>query len=94
MNSFKLKITTPQKKLFEGPAQSVTVPGEEGIMTVLKGHVPLLSSLAKGEIKVIKTDTSEDTFKIDGGFMEVNEHAVSILLKEPPKEEDTPDANE
>jgi len=75
-----LDILTPDKKLFEGEAESVTVPGITGSMQILKNHSALISALNKGEVKV-KTNAGEQTFKIAGGVVEVLNNKVIVLAE-------------
>ncbi len=75
-----LDILTPDKKLFEGEAESVTVPGSTGLMQILKGHAALISSLNKGVVKV-KTSTGEEIFDIKGGVVEVLNNKVIVLAE-------------
>ena len=83
MQTFKLTISTPEKKLFEGEADSIAVPGQEGQMTILPGHAPLLSALAQGDV-IVTVGSGEKTFQVDGGFIEVNEDGVTVLAKNVP----------
>jgi F-type H+-transporting ATPase subunit epsilon len=48
----KLEIITPDKKLFEGEAKSVSVPGSEGSLGILNNHAPMIASLKKGKVKI------------------------------------------
>ncbi len=75
-----LDILTPDKKLFEGEAQAVTVPGISGSMQFLKGHAPLISVLGAGEVTV-KTNNGEQSFKINGGVVEVLNNKVIVLAE-------------
>jgi F-type H+-transporting ATPase subunit epsilon len=75
-----LDILTPDKKLFEGEAEAVTVPGISGSMQFLKGHAPLISALGKGEITV-KTSKGDQAFKINGGVVEVLNNKVIVLAE-------------
>ena len=45
-------IVTPAAKLFSNDAYMVVVPGVEGEMGFLQGHVPLVSTLADGIVRV------------------------------------------
>ena len=80
MQKFKLSVATAEKRLFEGEAESVTVPGEDGEMTILAGHAPLLSTLKSGKIKIFR-DSHGESFEINGGFIEVNNEGTTILAK-------------
>jgi len=75
-----LDILTPDKKLFEGEAHAVTVPGISGSMQFLKGHAPLISVLGAGEVTV-KTNNGEQSFKINGGVVEVLNNKVIVLAE-------------
>ena len=57
----KLEIINPDKKLFEGEAKSIVVPGSEGSLGILNNHAPMIASLKKGTIKV--TDSSSQIHK-------------------------------
>ena len=76
-----LEIITPDKKLFEGEAKSLTVPGSEGSLGVLNNHAPMIASLKKGKVKVT-TDKSDVTFfEIRGGVIEVLKNKVVVLAE-------------
>lgn len=81
-----MTVSTPEKRLFEGEAESVTVPGEDGQFTILAGHAPLLSTLTAGEV-TLADGSGEKIFGIGSGFIEVNESGATILAKEAPPEE-------
>ncbi len=70
MHTFKLKILTPDKKLFEGEVLSFTVPTQTGEITVLKDHAPLITLISIGEIKV-KVKNGEEKFLVQGGVIDV-----------------------
>lgn len=81
MSEFELTINTPQKQLFKGKVESVNVPSEEGYMTILAGHAPLLANLTKGKVTA-KTPSQVKEFDIIDGFIEVNEKGVTLLAKQ------------
>ncbi|MFN4144421.1 MAG: ATP synthase F1 subunit epsilon [Runella sp.] len=74
-----LEIITPDKKVFAGEATAVTFPGTEGQFQILNSHAPLVSTLGKGDI-VIEANGKE-TFKIDGGVVEVLNNKVLVLAE-------------
>ena len=76
---FKVEILSPQKSLFSGEVDGVVLPGKEGELGVLEGHAPFLSTLAKGTVR-IKAAGSEREFATCGGFVEVNEKGVTLLV--------------
>jgi F-type H+-transporting ATPase subunit epsilon len=76
----QLTISTIDKVLFSGEAESVIVPGSSGMMTVLSHHTPLVSTLRKGTI-VVKTKEEKPTeFDIESGFLEIGKKGTVILV--------------
>ncbi|MFA6260722.1 MAG: ATP synthase F1 subunit epsilon [Bacteroidia bacterium] len=73
-----LDILTPDRSLFSGEVDSVTVPGSKGRFQILKKHAALVSSLEKGKVNV-KTEGREEIFEISGGVIEVLNDKVVIL---------------
>lgn len=75
-----LEIITPDKKIFSGEVNSVSVPGMEGRFQVLNNHAPVISSLQSGQVK-IKSVEGEKTFNVSGGVIEVLKNKVVILAE-------------
>jgi F-type H+-transporting ATPase subunit epsilon len=63
-----LEVVTPDKKIFEGEASSVTFPGSDGEFQVLSGHAPMISALGKGKM-TIKASGKDEVVVIDGGVV-------------------------
>ncbi len=68
--TLKLKIVTPERTILEEDVEQVTLPTTEGEITVMPGHVPLISTLRSGEI-VAKKDGEYIPIAVVGGFIEV-----------------------
>jgi F-type H+-transporting ATPase subunit epsilon len=75
-----LEIISPDKRIFEGEATSVTVPGTEGSLGILNNHAPLISTLKEGKVKV-KNNNTEESFDIKGGVIEVLNNKVIVLAE-------------
>ena len=76
----KLTISKIDKVLFSGEADSVTVPGAGGIMTILSHHMPLITTLKVGQIVVKTKDTKPEEFSISSGFLETGKNETTILV--------------
>ncbi|MBX7141553.1 MAG: ATP synthase F1 subunit epsilon [Chitinophagales bacterium] len=76
----QLDILTPEKKIFSGKAQSVSLPGVQGRFQVLENHAPIISALQKGELKVM-SDSQESKWNISGGLVEVLKNKVTVLVE-------------
>jgi F-type H+-transporting ATPase subunit epsilon len=75
-----LTILSPDKEIFSGAVKSVKVPGSAGQFEMLDNHAPIVSSLAKGEVRVIKANGEKITLKVEGGFVEILNNEVSLLV--------------
>ena len=72
-------IVTPSAKLFSDTCTMVVVPGLEGSMGFLEGHVPLVSPLADGPVRVQKEGGEEIEFECSGGYVQVTGKKVIVL---------------
>jgi F-type H+-transporting ATPase subunit epsilon len=75
-----LEILTPDKKVFEGEATSVTLPGTLGSFEILNHHAPIISTLQDGKL-VVRGDGKEETFLIQGGVVEALNNVVTVLAE-------------
>lgn len=78
--SLKLKIVSPEKVVFDGDVESVTVPGTLGEFQILKDHAPLISLLDDGKLVYVNKD-GEHVMNISGGFVEVQKNTVSVCAE-------------
>lgn len=76
-----LQILTPEKKLYSGQVYGVQLPGTTGSFEVLEKHAPLVSALKAGRLKVLKDKSSVSFFDIQGGFVEVINNNVTVLVE-------------
>jgi F-type H+-transporting ATPase subunit epsilon len=78
MATLKLEIVTPETKVYSEDVEMVTLPGSEGEFGVFPKHVPLLTALKPGELRVRK-DGRETSLAVGEGFVEVKADGVSVL---------------
>ena len=78
MATLKLEIVTPEEKIYSEDVDMVTLPGSEGELGVYPKHVPLLTTLKPGELRVMKRER-ETAMAIGEGFVEIKADAVSVL---------------
>lgn len=76
-----LEIITPEKELFNGEVTSVKFPGTTGGFEVLNNHAPIISTLGKGEIRVITSDNNTENFTINGGVIEMQQNKIIVLAE-------------
>lgn len=74
----KLEIVTPEKKVVDTEADSVTIPTASGEAGILPNHAPLISALKPGILTYTNRGATERV-AVAGGFVEVNHDKVSVL---------------
>ncbi len=77
----QIDIVTPQRVIYSGVGESISVPGTKGPFQVLHNHAPIVSSLDVGAIKIMNEDQTETHFATDGGFVEVLKNKVSVIVE-------------
>ena len=79
--AFAFTVASVDQTIFEGDVYSVTLPGVSGELTVMANHMPFISTLKKGEVK-IRTGRNADlkTVPIRGGLLEVANNSVIVLV--------------
>ena len=75
---FKLEIISPDKTIFKSDVSEVTIPSFEGLMGILKNHIPLVTFLRPGVI-VIKSNNEIKNFFIEEGTVEFSNNTLLIL---------------
>jgi len=74
-------LVSPERLLLSQPVDMVTIPGSEGYMGVMAGHMALVSTLRAGMIDMLN-DGGNTRFFIMGGFAEINASKVIVLAEE------------
>ncbi len=77
--TIKFEIATPERVVLKRQAYQVLVPTEEGEITVLPEHSPLISILKPGVIEAVLDDNSTEVMSVSGGFVEVLKSKIVIL---------------
>ncbi|MCC7245308.1 MAG: ATP synthase F1 subunit epsilon [Saprospiraceae bacterium] len=75
-----LVILSPEKEIFTGEVNSVTVPGTDGQLQLLNNHAAIVSSLTKGEVKVVTNSGEKINYNVTGGFVEMLNNEISVLV--------------
>lgn len=78
MATLRLEIVTPEHTAYSEDVDMVTLPGTEGEFGVYPHHVPLMTTLKPGELRVTKNGRSE-YLAVGEGFVEVRADGVSVL---------------
>lgn len=78
--TYQLRIISQAATLYEGKVESIVVPTEEGFLGVLAHHAPLVSTLGNGPLGIREAGGQEQTWEIDGGFLEVSHNVATVLV--------------
>ena len=78
MNSFHLKIVTPDGICYDGQAESITVNTITGYMGILAGHIDITTALGSGEARVL-IDGTMRTADCQKGLLSVQNGEVTLL---------------
>ncbi len=75
-----LEIVSPEKMVFSGKIEEVTIPGTEGEFGVLRGHEAFLSSVDIGELNFLK-EGKKTLYAVNTGYAEVTSDKVTVLIE-------------
>jgi F-type H+-transporting ATPase subunit epsilon len=75
---FNLEIISPDQTLLKQEVKQVTLPAYEGLMTILKDHVSLVTFLRPGFLEVVE-DNKIEKFYVEEGTVEFLNNKLLIL---------------
>ena len=76
---FKVEIVNPEKSfLVKDDVSEVVVPAFEGEMGILKDHIPIISFLKPGIIKIL-SKSGDENYYVEDGIVEFKNNNLSIL---------------
>jgi F-type H+-transporting ATPase subunit epsilon len=75
----QVEIADVGQQLFSGRCASVVAPAALGEVCILPRHTPFLSKLQPGEVKLLTDEDETRFFYVSGGYLEVQQSAVTIL---------------
>jgi F-type H+-transporting ATPase subunit epsilon len=84
--SLTLEIVTPEARVYSDTIDSVVIPTVEGEIGVLPGHIPLLTQVGYGELRVTKGGATQ-LLVVGGGFAQISADKISILAESAINEE-------
>jgi len=73
-----LELITPERVIYEGEADSVSLPTPDGEITVLPHHIPLISIVVPGSI-LVRKGKEEMIFSVSRGVIEVDGRSLKVL---------------
>lgn len=75
-----LEIITPEKKVYEQTIETVVLPTTSGEISILPGHIPLVTELNPGELQVT-VEGKTDLLVVGRGFARIEADRISVLAE-------------
>ena len=72
-------VVSAEESIFSGLAEFVVLPGEVGELGILPGHMPLMTRIKPGAVRVKLQDGREELIFVAGGILEVQPNRVTVL---------------
>ena len=76
--TLRLEIVTPEAKVYSEDVSMVVLPGTDGELGVYPQHIPVLTTLKPGELRVFKGGTAT-SLAVGEGFAEITGDSISVL---------------
>lgn len=80
--SIQLEIVSPEKVVVSQQVDMAVLPGLEGDIAAMEGHVPMILLLRGGVIHLYEGNNIIDSFFVESGFAEIKETHCKILSTE------------
>lgn len=81
-----LEIVTPEARVYSDVIDTVVIPTTQGEVGILPGHIPLLTRVTEGELRVTKGGQTT-WLAIGAGFAQVEGDVISVLAEQAITEE-------
>lgn len=72
-------VVSAEQSIFSGLAEFVVLPGEAGELGIMPGHMPLMTRIKPGTVRIKLPDGTEETIVVAGGLLEVQPGLVTVL---------------
>ena len=79
-DTMQFDLVSPERSLASYQAAEIQIPGADGDLTAMPGHMPVVTTLRPGVLKVNGPEGAKD-YLVTGGFAEVNAEGASILAE-------------
>jgi F-type H+-transporting ATPase subunit epsilon len=80
MNTIHVDVVSAEEAIFDGEAEFVALPGEAGELGIYPQHIPLITRIRAGAVRIKMPDRKEEEFVfVAGGILEVQPNRVTVL---------------
>lgn len=79
-NTIHVDVVSAEEQIYSGEAEFVVLPGIDGELGVYPRHTPLFTQIRPGAVRIkLPGQTEEELVFVQGGFLEVQPHKVTVL---------------
>ncbi|HEY5862587.1 MAG TPA: F0F1 ATP synthase subunit epsilon [Casimicrobiaceae bacterium] len=79
-NTIHVDVVSVESQIYSGEAEFIVLPGIEGELGIYPRHAPLFTQIKPGALRIKVPDRAEEELLfVQGGFVEVQPHAVTVL---------------
>jgi F-type H+-transporting ATPase subunit epsilon len=79
-NTITVDVVSAEEQIFSGEAEFVVLPGVDGELGIYPLHTPLFTQIKPGAVRIkIPGQAVEELVFVQGGFLEVQPHKVTVL---------------
>jgi F-type H+-transporting ATPase subunit epsilon len=80
MATLHVDVVSAEGSIFSGEAKFVALPGESGELGILPRHIPLITRIRPGAVRIQRADNGEEELVfVAGGILEVQPGSVTVL---------------
>ena len=72
-------VVSAEESIFSGLAEFVVLPGEAGELGILPGHMPLMTRIKPGAVRIKLPDGKEELIFVASGLLEVQPGLITVL---------------
>jgi F-type H+-transporting ATPase subunit epsilon len=80
MSTIHVDVVSAEESIFEGEAEFVALPGEQGELGIYPRHTPLITRIKPGTVRIKVAGQAEEVVVfVNGGVLEVQPNGVTVL---------------
>lgn len=80
MATIKVDVVSDEEHIFSGEAELVSLPGTSGELGIMPGHLPLITLIRPGFVRVhVPGEQEPEQIFVAGGVLEVQPEQVTVL---------------
>ncbi|WP_298444617.1 F0F1 ATP synthase subunit epsilon [uncultured Ferrimonas sp.] len=74
-----LDVVSAHEKMFSGLVEKIQITGQMGELGIYPGHMPLLTAIKPGMVRLVKQHGEEEVIYLSGGILEVQPDYLTVM---------------